>query len=132
MAERRLSARQKSFLQGRIYFNNRRSSVDCLIRDYSEAGARLKFSESIAVPEAIELYIPNKEEIHRARVEWRSGNEMGVSFGEEARSPSVVPEAAGQGDLATRVQALETEVAALKRVVNELRSGMRKHYGEMT
>jgi hypothetical protein len=130
MAERRLSARQKSFLQGRIYFNNRRSSVDCLIRDYSEAGARLKFSESIAVPEAIELYIPNKEEIHRARVEWRSGNEMGVSFGEEARAPSVVPEAAPQGDLATRVQMLEAEVAALKRIVNELRSGLRKHYGE--
>lgn len=132
MAERRLSARQKSFLQGRIYFNNRRSSVDCLIRDYSDAGARLKFSESIAVPEAIELYIPNREEIHRARVEWRSGNEMGVSFGEEARAPSVVPEAAAQGDLATRVQTLEAEVAALKRLVNELRSGLRKHYGEVT
>ena len=40
MKERRSSARQKSFLQGRIYFNNRRSSVDCLIRDYSETGAR--------------------------------------------------------------------------------------------
>ena len=87
MAERRSSARQKSFLQGRIYFNHRRSSVDCLIRDYSETGAKLKFSESVAVPEAIELYIPNKEEFHRSRVEWRSGNEMGISFGEEARVP---------------------------------------------
>jgi hypothetical protein len=95
--ERRLSARQKSFLQGRIYFNNRRSSVDCLVRDYSETGARLKFSETITVPEAIELYLPNREEIHRARVEWRSGNEMGVSFGEEARSPSLAPDAS-QGD----------------------------------
>jgi hypothetical protein len=130
MAERRSSARQKSFLQGRIYFNNRRSTVDCLIRDYSDTGARLKFSETAAVPEAIELYIPNKEEIHRARVEWRSGDEMGVSFGEVVRSPSVAPEAA-QGDLAARVQALETEVATLKRLLNELRSGIRKHYGEM-
>jgi PilZ domain len=130
MAERRLSARQKSFLQGRIYFNNRRSSVDCLVRDYSEAGARLKFSESVAVPEAIELYIPNKEEIHRARVQWRSGDEMGIAFGEEARQPSVVHDA-GQDDLATRVQALETEVASLKRALNELRIGIRKHYGEV-
>ena len=93
MKERRSVSRQKSFLQGRIYFNNRRSSVDCLIRDYSEQGARLKFSESADVPEAMELYIPNKEEIHRARVEWRSGNEMGVSFGEEIHSPSIAPEA---------------------------------------
>ena len=130
MAERRTSARQKSFLQGRVYFNNRRSSVDCLIRDYSEAGARLKFSEGLAVPDAIELYIPNKEEVRRARVEWRSGNEMGISFAEEARAPSTVPEAP-QGDLATRVQTLETEVASLKRLLNELRSGIRKHYGEV-
>jgi hypothetical protein len=130
MAERRTSARQKSFLQGRIYFNNRRSSVDCLIRDYSEAGARLKFSERVAVPEGIELYIPNKEEIRRARVEWRNGNEMGISFAEEVRAPSAAPEPP-QGDLATRVLALEAEVASLKRLLNELRSGMRKHYGEV-
>jgi hypothetical protein len=128
--ERRLSTRQKSFLQGRIYFNNRRSTVDCLIRDYSEAGARLKFSETIAVPEAIELYIPNREEIHRARVEWRNGSEMGVSFGEEMRSPSIAPEAS-QGDLAARVQTLETEVAALRRIVNELRAAVRKSRGEV-
>jgi hypothetical protein len=131
MAERRSSARQKSFLQGRIYFNNRRSSVDCLIRDYSETGARLKFSESIAVPEAMELHIPNKEEIHRARVEWRSGNEMGVSFGEEVRSPSIAPDAAQSGDLAARVHTLEGEVAALKRLVNELRAEIRKQHGEV-
>ncbi|MBX9772872.1 MAG: PilZ domain-containing protein [Xanthobacteraceae bacterium] len=130
MAERRSSARQKSFLQGRIYFNNRRSSVDCLIRDYSETGARLKFSESIAVPEAIELYIPNKEESHRARVEWRSGNEMGISFTDEVRAPSSAPEAV-QGDLATRVKTLEAEVATLKRLFNELKSGIRKRYGEV-
>jgi hypothetical protein len=130
MAERRSSARQKSFLQGRIYFNNRRSSVDCLIRDYSETGARLKFSESVVVPEAIELYIPNKEEFHRGRVQWRSGDEMGIAFDEETHSPSVAHDA-GQGDLATRVQALETEIASLKRALNELRSGIRKHYGEI-
>jgi hypothetical protein len=39
MSERRTSSRQKAFLQGRIFFNNRRTSVDCLIRDISEQGA---------------------------------------------------------------------------------------------
>ena len=130
MKERRAVSRQKSFLQGRIYFNNRRSSIDCLIRDYSEHGARLKFSEAANVPEAIELYIPNKDEFHRARVEWRSGNEMGVSFGEEIQSPSTAPEAA-QGDLPTRVQRLEAEVATLKRIVNDLRAEIRKQHGEV-
>jgi hypothetical protein len=127
--ERRTLTRQKSFLQGRIYFNNRRSSIDCLVRDYSETGARLKLSEAITVPEAMELYIPNREEMHRARVEWRSGNEMGVSFGEEVRAPSIAPDAA-QGDLAARVQKLEGEVAALRRAVTELRTDVRKNRGE--
>jgi hypothetical protein len=127
--ERRVSLRQKSFLQGRIYFNNRRSSIDCLVRDYSEIGARLKFSETATVPEAIELYIPNREEMHRARVEWRSGDEMGVSFGDEMRSPSIAPDT-GQNDLMVRVQRLEAEVAALRRVVNEMRAENRHNRGE--
>lgn len=124
MKERRAVSRQKSFLQGRVYFNHRQSSIDCLVRDYSEQGARLKFSEAANVPEAIELYIPNKEETHRARVEWRTGNEMGISFGEEIRAPSITPEAA-QGDLTARVQRLEAEVATLRRIVNDLRSKQR-------
>jgi PilZ domain len=129
--ERRVSLRQKSFLQGRIYFNNRRSSIDCLVRDYSETGARLKLSETATVPEAMELYIPNREAMHRARVEWRSGDEMGVSFGDEMRAPSIAPDVVpGSGDLAARVQRLESEVAALRRVVNELRTESRKHRGE--
>ncbi len=131
MKERRLVARQKSFLQGRIYFNNRRSTIDCLIRDYSESGARLKLSESIAVPEAMELYLPNREEMHRARVEWRNGNEMGVSFGNEMRSPSIAPDGAAQVGLPARVQKLEAEVVALKRIVNELRAEIRKQHGEV-
>lgn len=130
MKERRLSSRHKSFLQGRIYFNNRRSTIDCLIRDYSEAGARLKFSETVNVPEAMELYIPNREQVHRARVEWRSGDEMGVSFDDNARSPSVSPDSA-QGDLPERVERLEGEVAALRRMVNELRAEKRKQHGEV-
>jgi hypothetical protein len=128
--ERRSLSRQKSFLQGRIYFNNRRSSVDCLVRDFSEVGARLKFSESVSVPEAIELYIPNREEMHRAKVVWRSATETGVTFGEEHQSPSTAPDAA-QGDLPARMQRLEAEVASLKRLVNELRSESRKQHGEV-
>jgi uncharacterized protein YceH (UPF0502 family) len=128
--ERRHLSRQKSFLQGRIYFNNRRSSVDCLVRDFTDVGARLKFSESVTVPEALELYIPNREEMRRARVIWRTKNEMGVVFGEEHQSPSIAPDAT-HGDLAARVHKLEAEVAALKRVINELRSEHRKQHGEV-
>ena len=39
MQEKRSSGRQKSFLQGRIFFTHRRNSIDCLIRDISDQGA---------------------------------------------------------------------------------------------
>jgi hypothetical protein len=128
MKERRSGSRQKSFLQGRIYYNNRRSTVDCLVRDLSEAGAKLKFSETIAVPEAMELYIPNREEMHRARVEWRSGNELGVSFGEAAAAGTAEP---APGDLTMRVQKLELEIITLKRMLNELRNEGRKAHEQV-
>ena len=48
MKERRLSARKKSFLQGRVYYNSRRSSVDCLVRDISDEGAKLVFGEPMS------------------------------------------------------------------------------------
>jgi hypothetical protein len=55
MGERRKATRQKSFLRGCIYFNNRRSAIDCLIRDISASGARLIFSDTVTVPDIVDL-----------------------------------------------------------------------------
>ena len=121
MNERRKKARNKSFLQGRLYYNHRRSSVDCLVRDLTENGARLKFSSAVAIPDIVELHIPNKDEMFRAHVTWRLGDEVGVSFGgiEAAQSEDAV---ATTADLAGRVQTLETELIALRRLLAELRA----------
>ena len=70
MAERRSSSR----------YNNRRSSVDCLVRDVSDAGAKLVFAGAVTIPDVVELYLSNKEEVRRARIEWRKSDETGVSF----------------------------------------------------
>src|SRR6202163_5078730 len=90
--ERREGSRQKSFLQGRIFFNNRRTSIDCLIRDISEHGARLKFSSMTATPDVVELYVPNKDESYRAKVQWRNADEIGVGFDSD-ESPPLAPHA---------------------------------------
>ena len=128
MKERRSSARQKSFLQGRIYFNNRRSSVDCLVRDISAEGAKLMFSETVALPEAMELHIPNKDETYRAKVQWRTGTEVGVGFEADDLSPSLVPGAAPT-DVLGRIHKLECDVATLQRKVNELQNELRLRQG---
>jgi hypothetical protein len=126
--ERRTLLRKRSFLQGRLYFNNRRSSLDCLVRDISGQGAKLKVSDSIAIPEFVELYIPNKDETYRAKVQWRTGFEIGVTFENEQEAPSIVP-GAPPADLPERVRRLEAEVASLHRKLNELQNELRHGQG---
>ena len=128
MNERRSKSRQKSFLQGRIYFNHRRTSVDCLVRDISEKGARLKFPGAVATPEVVELYIPNKDESYRARVQWRVADEMGVVFTMHEDAPSVVP-GLPPIDLSARLHKLEHDYVLLQRKVNELQAAMRQIQG---
>jgi hypothetical protein len=118
MPERRITSRQKSFLQGRIFYNHRRSSVDCLVRDVSDTGAKLVFG--VNIPDVVELYLSNKDEVRRAKVQWRKGTEMGVDFNDDPADAGTA-----SGDLIGRVIKLERECASLKRVVNELRTEMR-------
>ena len=119
MAERRHSTRQKSFLRGCVYFNKRRGAVDCLIRDISGEGARIIFSDTVNVPDVVELYIPQKEQTVRARVQWRHGDEIGLAFPDTARPIGAPPES---GELTQRVAKLESEVAALRRILKQLKS----------
>jgi hypothetical protein len=115
--ERRRIARQKSFLRGMVYFNNRRSVADCLIRDISPFGARLIFSDTITTPDTMDLYIPQKEQTLRSHVIWRVGHEVGVAF------PQAKGEAApGSAELAERVTRLEAEIAGIKRVLKKLKA----------
>jgi hypothetical protein len=118
MSERRKSKRQKSFLRGCIYFNDRRAAIDCLVRDISEAGAKLIFSEAVQTPDVIELHIPQRKQQLRAQVQWRNGDEMGVLF------PDAMTVGADKNDaeLDERMHKLEAEIAALKRIVKKLKT----------
>jgi PilZ domain len=128
MTERRSVSRQKSFLQGRIFFNNRRTSIDCVIRDFSEHGARLKFSSMIAMPDVVELYIPNKDESYRAKIHWRNADEIGVGFDFDEKSPPLAP-GAPSADWSARIHKLEHDLASLQRKFTELQAMLRQMQG---
>ncbi|HEV7874102.1 MAG TPA: PilZ domain-containing protein [Enterovirga sp.] len=120
MEERRKTVRQRSYLGGRIAFNNRSSTMDCTVRNMSAGGARVAFSDTVVLPQDVDLAIRQKGLNARARVVWRSATEMGVSF------LAVSREAAGEViplDLARRMRDLEAEKAALKQRVAALSTG---------
>jgi hypothetical protein len=121
MIERRLLVRHKTFIKGRIYFNNRLSSMDCIVRDVTANGGRLEVSESVALPDSFELYLPNKDEHFRAQVEWRKGNNLGVSWSSDAPSKQSA-ESGGRTEhsIDDRLAKLEHDVAVLQRRLNAL------------
>ena len=124
--ERRKVPRQKSFLRGMIYYNNRRNAVDCLIRDISPYGARLIFSDSVTTPDVLDLHIPQKDQTLRVHVIWRLGQEVGVAFPQAAQmEPSAETGAPGSSPgqgLAERVARLEMEIVGLKRILKKIKT----------
>ena len=59
--EPKIAIRQRTFLKGMVYYDNRRASIECVIRDLSDSGARLAFDHPATVPDNIELFIPHKQ-----------------------------------------------------------------------
>jgi hypothetical protein len=70
--------RRRVFKGSKITFNDRSSVIDCLVRDKSDAGARLHLPSTTGVPDEFEL--EDGKERRRCRVVWRSLTEIGVAF----------------------------------------------------
>jgi hypothetical protein len=114
MEERRNSQRGRTFLGAQIVFNNRCSSVDCLVRNLSGDGAKLAFADGAAIPAEFEITIQRTAETRRARSVWRNETEAGILFLGSAAGKFVSLEAA------RRIKKLEVERDALTRRVVQL------------
>jgi len=122
--EPKIAVRQRTFLKGTLYYDNRRASIECVIRDISDSGARLSFDNPVTVPDNVELFIPHKQQTLRARVQRRGLNEIGLAFEVERSSE---PRRASDAELQQRVETLETEITALKRLVAKLKAKVLPH-----
>jgi hypothetical protein len=120
MIERRTHPRHKTFIKGRIYFNNRLSSMDCIVREISEHGSRLEFSENVTLPDVFELFLPSKDEYFQAHVAWRKGNSIGIALMPETTLNPRAESGRTDHHLADRVTKLERDVALLLKRVDEL------------
>ncbi|GEP03207.1 PilZ domain-containing protein [Methylobacterium oxalidis] len=80
-AERpRAAKRRRVIQQGRIVAGPERL-VACTIHDLSRAGAKIRLSPRIALPESFDLVIVGDElSTHRARLRWRRGDFAGLTF----------------------------------------------------
>jgi uncharacterized protein YceH (UPF0502 family) len=118
-SENRSHSRVRALMAGRIVFNKGRSSVDCVVRNITDAGAKLSVSAAANVPDQFELVLPHKRATRRARLIWRRLDEIGVAFS-DAPLPNVDSGADVEAALRRRIQQLEAEVASLQALIEKL------------
>jgi hypothetical protein len=116
--EKRKSERHRQFLRGFIRLPDN-TTVDCVVRDISETGAKLRFKCPAAMAEFFELHVPSKGQIAKAKLIWSNNCEVGISLvcpgalGYSSSGPS-------DGELPIRVSRLEDEIGALKQILIQL------------
>ena len=115
MVEKRKATRSRTLLGGVIAFNNRASTMDCQVRNFSAGGAKVIFTNTAVVPDQFDLQIARKERSFRARMVWRAPNEAGVAFLNEYNNDVPVPL-----ELARQLRECEAEKAALRKRVAQL------------
>jgi hypothetical protein len=79
MSEQRHISRHRTLKGAVIAFNNRSSTIDCVVRNLSPGGAMLKVSSAVGIPDRFELKLEH-EDFRWCQVKWRRENRVGVAF----------------------------------------------------
>jgi hypothetical protein len=110
MSENRSATRWPSCLKGKVLADDGRV-IDCLVRDFSETGAKIELPSTTKLPNTIDLFFPLRQETFRAYIRWRGDKEVGLTF-ENPDRPA--PSDPVQAKLLARLLELEAENANLR------------------
>jgi hypothetical protein len=114
MLDRRQSARDKVIYGGVAEIGEGGGSRDCVVRNISDKGAQVEFSNVIKLPtEQMSLTIARKGRSFLAKIVWWRDNFVGVAFNSETPSAPV-------SDLAERLRKSEQKKRQLQRRIKEL------------
>ncbi|ABD88862.1 PilZ domain-containing protein [Rhodopseudomonas palustris] len=118
MLERRQHFRGRVFCGGRIAFNERESSIDCIVRNLSSCGAKVEFNNAAVVPDHVDLTITRKSVGFLARIVWCRQDQAGLEFHGFSQRHAERPL-----DLTLRLRATERADQSLRAQLERLRSG---------
>jgi hypothetical protein len=80
-AERRRSNRRDCTLGGRLFYGLAGLSIDCVIRDISDHGARIAVpSAAWKAPKEIHLLSLREGKVYSGQVVWNRGRYLGLNF----------------------------------------------------
>jgi hypothetical protein len=114
MLDRRQNTRDKVLYGGVAKSGENDNVQDCVVRNFSEKGASIEFSNVVTLPkEQISLTIARKGRSFLAKIIWWRDNFVGVAFSETPPSPPV-------SDLDERLRKSEAKKRQLQRRIEEL------------
>jgi PilZ domain-containing protein len=113
MQDRRRSVRDKVLLGGVAEIPEIGSTMDCVVRNFSERGACVELSPSTNLPDEINLTIKRKGRSYLARLIWRQADRVGLAFRAMVTDAPV-------DDFDARLRRSEQKKRELQRRINEL------------
>lgn len=78
--EGRQARRQRTLLRGKLAYGSGAFSIDCVISDLSETGARVQIQAGATVPEQIYLVHLRTRTAYDSKVVWHRDNYVGLEF----------------------------------------------------
>ena len=106
MRERRKHPRISVSQPAALFDDDGTPIADCLLRDISIGGARLRVEAVVEVPEKFNLQVPRGGKVQRhCEIVWKSNVEMGVRFVDAARG-AADPSATHQSAVAHEIALL--------------------------
>ena len=81
----RSAQRQRTLNGGRVLIHDQQSTYDCVIRDMSATGCRLRFSQPTPLPQSFELLVTKSGQVYPAQLRWNKNAEAGLAFTGPAR-----------------------------------------------
>ncbi len=124
MVEPRITNRARTILGAKIIFNNRSSTVDCVIRNISDTGAKISLDDQMSIPQRFEFSVPQKGMTYDAKAVWRQDNEVGIEF---IKEPASQIANGSQDNLQQRVIELEAENKSLRKRLADFKAQIERH-----
>ena len=116
MLERRRHQRNRVYYGGMVAFNARNSTLDCVVRNFSQRGAKIEFENSTMLPDRVDFEIERSLSC-RAQLVWRDQNAAGLVFSDVQETSDVIPL-----DLARKLRATERANRRLQSRLDQLLS----------
>ena len=79
MPEHRKSTRSRVFKGAKLVLGTS-SLIDCVVRNVTNAGARIQIANTVELPEALGLTFDGGFTVRPCRIAWRAVTETGLEF----------------------------------------------------